>query len=352
MKRRAARRPLLGLVNVYGGGGARTIVAGAIVATAIVAGAVVAGAGCGRRSPPAAGHARDARSSDVPGEAGDAATAATAARAPTAVLDSVQVELHGRVEHVLDGRGLGRSFARCLIESGAPVVALAEQALPGEVVRHLALVVDVTAHDPARGQPDLGVSLDAIGHWVDAPQAPAPSATLTGAATPRRGSHPDVDPIDAAAAAVTIELEPRLCELQTTRLTIWATDDLRPALGSSDPSLVRWALTVAAERGPGDDAVARAALIEAIGGTLSGEPDVLDAAIAALVALGDRRAVNRLTAIADLGDDVTLVRIIDAVTRLGGDDARDFLQVMTSHHDADVARAARLGLAALALDEP
>jgi hypothetical protein len=315
----------------------------ALLAIALAGCASLAAQAC-KRSAPAAAHARDA---------GATAVDATASlpRATTAALDSVQVQLHGRVERVLDGRALGRTFARCLIEGGAPVVALAEQAPPGEVVRHLALTLDVTAHEPTAGAPELGVNLDVVGRWPEEPGAPGPAASLAGVATPRRGGASGVDPADAAAAAVTIELAPRLCALLTTRLTVWATDDLRPALGSGDPALARWALVVLAGRPAPADPGARLALVDAIAPWLAGAPDVRDAAIAAVVALGDPRAVARLTAATDVGDEAAIIRVIDAVTRLGGDDARDYLQVMTSHRDGGVARAAKVGLAALALDD-
>ena len=309
--------------------------AGALVASALIA------IGCGRR---AAGPA--------PGK--DAAVDAAVAppRATIAVLDNVAVELHGRAERVIDPRALGRSVARCLIESGAPLVALAEQAPADEVARHLALTVDVAVHEPDAGQVELGVTIDAASRWRDDPVAPAPTAILTGAATPRTGAPADVDAADAAVAAVVLELEPRVCTELGVALGIWATEDLRPALAAADPDQVRWALQVLAGRPPGQAELERVALINAIAPHLGDAPPVRDAAIAALAATGDPRAVAPLTAITDVGDEATLVRIIEAVARLGGDDARDYLQVLTSHRDGKVARAARFGLAALDLVAP
>lgn len=269
-------------------------------------------------------------------------------RATTALLDSVAVELHGRVERVIDSRALGRGLARCLIESGAPVAALAEQVAVGEVARHLALTVVVTAHEPGPEQPSLGVTLDAAGRWPDAPEAPPPAVSLTGLATPRPASG-GVDPADAAAAAVVIELEPRLCAELAGRLTLWAADDLRPGLTSGDPGVVRWTLELASQRAPLVDPVDRLALVAAIAPHLGDEPTVRDAAITAMAATGDAHGVAPLAAITMLDDEPTLLRIIAAVARLGGDDARDYLQVMVSHRDPTVSEAARVGLASLAL---
>lgn len=302
----------------------------------LIAGAVVlALAGCGRKTS----------SSDRPRDAGPIDAAEP--RATTAILDAVQVELHGRAEKVIDPRALGRSLARCLIESGAPVSALAEQAPPGEVVRHLALTIGVAVHEPEAGRAELGATVDATGRWRDDATAAAPTASLTGTATPRTDAPPDVDPADAAVAAVVLDLEPRVCAELAARLQLWAADDLRAGLTGGDEAQVRWALALAASRPPPADEVARVGLIGAIAPHLGGAPAVRDAAIGALIAIHDARAVAALTAITDVGDEDALVRIIEAVARLGGDDARDYLEVMTSHRDARVARAAKAGLASL-----
>ena len=306
--------------------------------TPVVAGLVLlALAGCGRKQATDAGRVRDA-ALDAP---------AAGPRPTVAVLDSVQVELHGRVERVLDPRALGRSLARCLIEGGAPVEALAEQAPPDRVVRHLALTLAITVHEPTAEHASLGVSLDAAGRWRDDVLAAAPTVSLTGAATPRTDALPAADAADAAAAAVVLELEPRLCVELAARIQSWADDDLGPTLAAIDPAQVRWGLQLAAERPAPADELARVTLINAIAPHLGGDAPVRDAAIAALAASRDPRAVAALTAITDVGDETTLVRIIDAVARLGGDDARDYLQVMVSHRDRAVARAARAGLASM-----
>lgn len=303
---------------------------------AIVGGllAVLAASCRGKRSP-------------VGGRGHDAGVdAAVAGPRPTmVVLDSVEVELHGRAERVIEPRALGRTLARCLIESGAPVAALADQAPADQVLRHLVLTLGVTVHEPDRERPSLGVTLDGAGRWTDDPVAAAPTVSLTGAATPRLEVPADVDPADAATAAVVLELEPRLCVELAARLQVWADDDLRPALGAADPTAVRWALQVAAARPPPDDELARIELINAVARHLGEDPPVRDAAIAALAATRDPRAVAPLTAITDVGDQSTLVRIIGAVAQLGGDDARDYLQVLTSHRDPSVARAAQTALA-------
>ena len=305
----------------------------------VVGGAVLATltAGCGRKHAKVAAAANDAG----PG------AATSEPRAELVVLDTVEVELHGRAEQVIDPRALGRSIARCLIESGAPVAALASQAPPGRVTRHLALTVVVTVHEPNDDRPVLGVTLDAMGRWADDGLAAAPTASLTGAATPRPPGTTKTDPVEAATAAVVLDLEPRVCAELSARITTWGADDLAPALAATDPGQVRWALPVAVDRPPADEPATRAKLIDAIAPHLGGDPPVRDAAIAALVATHDPRAVAPLTSITDVGDEAALVRIIQAVARLGGDDARDYLQVMTSHRDHAVARAARTALDAL-----
>ena len=227
--------------------------------------------GCGKKSPAPAARHEDA-----------AAPAVVAPRATTAILDSVQVELHGRAERVIDPRALGRALARCLIESGAPVAALAEQAPAGEVVRHLGLTLDVAVHEPDAERADLGATVDVAGRWQDDARAPAPAASLTGAATPRTDAPADVDPLDAAVAAVVLDLEPRVCAELVARLQLWAADAVTPGL-TGDAAQVRWALALVAERRPPADPAVRWTLIGAIARHLGDLPIERDAAIAALV---------------------------------------------------------------------
>ncbi|HVR02241.1 MAG TPA: HEAT repeat domain-containing protein [Polyangia bacterium] len=64
-----------------------------------------------------------------------------------------------------------------------------------------------------------------------------------------------------------------------------------------------------------------------------------DAALGALIALGDRRAVTALTRSRSLHDRRELSKIIEAVSILGGQEADDYLSFLAGSHDDEEIRA-------------
>jgi hypothetical protein len=75
--------------------------------------------------------------------------------------------------------------------------------------------------------------------------------------------------------------------------------------------------------------------------TLLDDPDepTRDAALGALIALGDRRAVTALTRSRSLRDRHEMSKIIQAISILGGDEADDYLSFIASSHDDEEIRA-------------
>jgi hypothetical protein len=68
---------------------------------------------------------------------------------------------------------------------------------------------------------------------------------------------------------------------------------------------------------------------------------VSDRAIGALVAVGDPRAVKPLTRLADLRDTAHMAKVIDAISDLGGQEAKEYLEFVASgHEDADIRNLA------------
>jgi hypothetical protein len=65
-----------------------------------------------------------------------------------------------------------------------------------------------------------------------------------------------------------------------------------------------------------------------------------DAALGALIALGDRRAVTELTRTRSLRDRREMRKIIEAIAILGGQEADDYLSFVAATHDDDEIRAA------------
>jgi hypothetical protein len=75
---------------------------------------------------------------------------------------------------------------------------------------------------------------------------------------------------------------------------------------------------------------------------LLSDPDerTRDAALGALIALGDRRAVSELTRTRSLRDRHEMRKIIEAIAILGGQEADQYLSFVAATHDDDEIRAA------------
>jgi hypothetical protein len=75
---------------------------------------------------------------------------------------------------------------------------------------------------------------------------------------------------------------------------------------------------------------------------LLGDPDeaTRDAALGALIALGDRRAVTELARTRSLRDRHEMRKIIEAIAILGGQEADEYLSFVAATHDDDEIRAA------------
>jgi hypothetical protein len=74
---------------------------------------------------------------------------------------------------------------------------------------------------------------------------------------------------------------------------------------------------------------------------LLNDPDepTRDAALGALIALGDRRAVSELTRTRSLRDRREMRKMIEAISILGGQEADDYLSFVAATHDDDEIRA-------------
>lgn len=262
-----------------------------------------------------------------------ATDAASVSRVPqTIVLDEVEVRLRGAAESALASRELARELGRCVMD-GHSIVALAHQVPPGREPRHARMELEVTAQR-AGGGGKVAVVMDAQLSW-ERGEGPAPSATVTGDATPVGGN------VDTAVLAVVDQLRDGVCADLGARIRAWSADDLTSYLTGEDPASAHWALVLVADRGP------TPGLAPHVVPHLRGAAPLRDAAITALVALGDPVAVPALTDLTDLADRTALTTIVEAVIAIGGDDARDYLGVMASHRDPAIAQHAKDGLARL-----
>ena len=111
--------------------------------------------------------------------------------------------------------------------------------------------------------------------------------------------------------------------------------ELHAALVSPDAGELREeAIRAAGERQLHDEAPALLKLLA--------DPDepTRDAALGALIALHDRRAVTELTRTRSLHDRHEMRKIIEAIAILGGQEAEDYLSFIAASHDDDDIRAA------------
>lgn len=106
------------------------------------------------------------------------------------------------------------------------------------------------------------------------------------------------------------------------------------ALMSDAGDLREEAIRAAAERKLRDEAPVLLKLLD------DPEERTRDAALGALIALGDRRAVTALTRSRSLRDRREMHKIIEAVAILGGQEADDYLSFVAASHDDDDIRAA------------
>ena len=65
---------------------------------------------------------------------------------------------------------------------------------------------------------------------------------------------------------------------------------------------------------------------------------VRDRAIGALAAIGDARAVRRLTEVAKFNELGDLPKVLDALATIGGPEARSYLEFVASGHDSSDIR--------------
>jgi len=116
--------------------------------------------------------------------------------------------------------------------------------------------------------------------------------------------------------------------------------EIAAALGAPDPELRAMAIRYAGAR-------RSRTLVGRLAGFLR-DPDsaIRDAAIGALVDIGDPAAVKPLTDAVEFKDTGSMRRILDAIAALGGDEADSYLDLVASGHEDERIRA----LAQSALD--
>jgi hypothetical protein len=258
-----------------------------------------------------------------------------------------------------------------LREVDADVVAPSDGPRPDAAViaarlRRLGAAVVATAADVPGGWAGRGGELEAVATYDLGGSARAPLVLMTveatlaldgdalGAAARAAGERPvganrqaAVDGLAAALveqvageleAKLTLRAAPRTALLDAARAAVGT--GARDA-GPDDKTVTElgaWALELAAERG---DGALRDVAIAALG-----RPTRLrSAGIQYLVALGDPSTVQALATSVDFADGEAMAQILEAITAIGGDDARAFLEMMAAGAtDDDIRQRAQDGL--------
>jgi HEAT repeat protein len=112
---------------------------------------------------------------------------------------------------------------------------------------------------------------------------------------------------------------------------------IRAALRGDGGELQEQAIRIAGERKLRDEVPALLDLLE------NPDESVRDAALGALIQIGDRRAVSALTRSRSLRDRREMRKIIEAIATLGGDEALDYLSFVAATHDDEEIRALATG---------
>ncbi len=201
-------------------------------------------------------------------------------------------------------------------------------------------ILGETAEVGAAGEARARVALAIESRPANAPGAFA--VTLDGAGTQRyparsrRGTGANASPAAAAETALVIRIAGDLVDgfVARRRLHEGPPSVVHAALSADGGELRDEAIHAAGERRLREEAPVLLKLLD--------DPDerTRDAALGALIAIGDRRAVTALTRSRSLRDRREMRKIIEAVSILGGQEADDYLSFVAASHDDDDIRAA------------
>lgn len=326
-------------------------------AALLVAGMTLVGGGAGgcRHRGKAARARRDGGAGRGAGATNSGAPASTGAH-ETAVLTGVAVQReHPEALPGLDDRELGRSVGEALVASDAFVaraadvpagrhaaparvdVSIQHQLIDGGKDKGRAIVVAVTASIDWQVHGDRLTPRENV--VVERPVEDGKGKGGEGgrsATDAARLGQMTVEVVQSAVARAADGLARReaLRQAPDAKVVAALTDASPP-----DPDRQIWALDIVAYRRLAAGFSRAVALLDAK------DPGVRAAALRALVALRDPRAVPALSKRMDFADKNELLTIIEAAGAIGGSDAADLLDVLASGHpDPEVRARAKQGL--------
>ena len=244
-------------------------------------------------------------------------------------IDAVAVE--GELRRLLAASGL---FAAAGVDAGVALTARARLAFTAETVEagtkgesrtRVRLRVD-TRPSEAPG----AVAFDLEGQGIE-PYAITPVRTKRRGAEPEPPSPPPPPSLTALVTRVVRDLVEGVAARR--RLQEGSPGAVHAALVADGGELREEAIRIVGERQLRDEVPTLLKLLGA-----DDEP-VRDAALGALIAMRERRAVRELTQSRSLRDRREMRKIIEAISILGGQEADEYLSFIAATHDDDEIRA-------------
>jgi hypothetical protein len=268
---------------------------------------------------------------------------ATAAVAPRPTLGAIVIEdpaVQRPEGDQIDAKALEKDVRQALLASGM-FAATGGDAGAGTAARARVAVAAETVELGAKGEARAQVRVR-----VDSRPAEAPGAVsfdvggqgvepyLVEAGKPRGGAaagQPPRPSLTALATRIARDLIEGVAARH--RLEDGAPSAVHAALVADGGELREEAIRIAGERQLRDEVPT---LLKLLG---DDDEAVRDAALGALIAMRDRRAVRELTQSRSLRDRREMRKIIEAISILGGQEADEYLSFVAATHDDDEIRA-------------
>ena len=242
----------------------------------------------------------------------------------------------------IDGQVVSEKLRAWLAASGLVVAPRADAAAPAEAahdggtLRIMGMVAAEVVEVDRKGLCRAGVSLKIDTRPSDAPGAIDEDLSATGE---ERFDTARVSDRDALAQRLVertaIDLVAGL--VTRARLRTATPADIHAVIASPDAGipLREEAIRTAGKRGLTGEATALLGLLE------DPEEPIRDAALGALIAFRDQRAVSQLARNRSFRDKREMAKILEAISLIGGEEARQYLSfVADGHEDADIRQQA------------